>query len=272
MDQVQIPKTQVRTIDRIAAGVHGLRLIFVNVFAIIHENGSWTLIDAGLPYSARFIASWAEKSHRHAPNAIVLTHGHFDHAGAARELAELWNIPVYAHSLELPYLTGKQEYPRPNMGAGGGLMSLLSPLYPRGPVDLGSHLRSLPEGDFAGLAEMPGWQMLQTPGHTPGHISLFRPSDRLLIAGDAFCTTRPESFFDAALLQPAELHGPPAYFTWNWNLARQSVERLATLNPQIVAPGHGQPLAGTQLPVRIRELALRFEEVAVPDQRGSSAA
>ena len=151
-------------------------------------------------------------------------------------------------------------------------MSLLSPLLPRGPVNLENHLQRLPESRESGLQEMPGWQILHTPGHTPGHVSLFRQSDRALLPGDAFCTTKPESFFDAAMAQPAELHGPPAYFTWDWDLARESVEFLATLDPVVIAPGHGKPISGANTAKALRELAAKFNEVAVPRNRDKSVA
>jgi glyoxylase-like metal-dependent hydrolase (beta-lactamase superfamily II) len=76
-----------------------------------HAEGSWTLIDAGLPFSARHIHHWAEEHFGVPPLAIVLTHGHFDHVSGAAELADRWAIPIYAHPLESPYLTGQQEYP-----------------------------------------------------------------------------------------------------------------------------------------------------------------
>jgi len=113
---------------------------------------------------------------------------------------------------------------------------------------------------------------LHTPGHTPGHISFYRADDRTLLPGDAFCSTKPESFFKSTIVQTSELHGPPAYFTWDWNLARLSVQRLATLEPRTVAPGHGHPLAGPIVASALRELAARFDEVAVPDNRQSSVA
>jgi glyoxylase-like metal-dependent hydrolase (beta-lactamase superfamily II) len=108
-------------------------------------------------------------------------------------------------------------------------MSLLSPLYPRGPIDLRPRLRALPAEGLSPveLGELPGWQILHTPGHTPGHVSFFRPQDKTLLVGDAFCTTKPESFFEAALAQQVEMHGPPAYFTPDWNSARESVRRFA---------------------------------------------
>ena len=90
------------------------------------------------------IRRWAEKHFSGPPNCIILSHGHFDHVSAAKNLADHWNVPVYAHSLERPYLTGQSEYPSPNPGAGGGMMSVLSPTLPRGPIDLGDRLHDLP--------------------------------------------------------------------------------------------------------------------------------
>lgn len=259
MAQVPIPEAYVAPMEHIAAGITGLRLAFVNVFAVAHPTGSWTLVDAGLPFSSSTISGWAEKHFRNPPTAIVLTHGHFDHVGAARDLAEKWDVPIFAHPEEFPFLTGKENYPAPNFSAGGGLMSFLSPLYPTKPVDLGDRLQPLPSEQAPGsLMAMPNWTIVHTPGHTPGHVSFFRPSDRLLIAGDAFCTTKPESFFDAAIAQPPELHGPPAYFTSDWDAASRSIQRLAELNPLVVAPGHGKPLAGEGVAEHLHQLAEQF--------------
>jgi glyoxylase-like metal-dependent hydrolase (beta-lactamase superfamily II) len=271
MDRIAVPEDQVLPMEDVASGLRGLRIAFVNVFAVTHSDGSWTLIDAGLPFTATLIRRWAEKVTKVAPNAIVLTHGHFDHASAARELADHWDVPVYAHRLEAPYLTGQQEYPPPNVGAGGGLMTLISPLDPRGPIDLGNRLRPLELSESFELPEMPLWQILHTPGHTAGHISLFREEDRCLLVGDAFCTTKAESFFDAATTQPPELHGPPAYFTSDWTVARESVQRLAALSPMIVAPGHGRPLSGARVSEELQELGRHFDDVAVPANRKDAA-
>jgi glyoxylase-like metal-dependent hydrolase (beta-lactamase superfamily II) len=273
MDKVNIPDEQVVALDNIAPGVRGLRIAFVNIFAVTHPDGSWTLIDAALPLTEGRIRRWAEKYFSTSPNAIVLTHGHFDHVSAASALADEWDVPVYAHRLEFPYLTGQSEYPAPNPAAGGGLMSLLSPLYPRGPVDLGRRLRELPfaGSEPASMPQMPGWEVVFTPGHTPGHVSFFRPGDRVLLVGDAFCTTKPESFFAAAIAQTPELHGPPSYFTSDWAEAGRSVDRLAKLNPILVAPGHGKPLAGAEIPAELQRLSREFESVAVPENEKQEA-
>ena len=268
MDRIEIPSYDALPMEAIAPGVIGLRIAFVNVFAVTSPDGTWTLIDAALPYSASHIKGWAEKHFAGPPNAILLTHGHFDHVSAARELAEVWDVPIYAHPLEFPYLTGREAYPAPNWAAGGGGMSLMSPTLPKGPVDLGDRLVHLPgDGTELRLEHLPGWTILHTPGHTPGHISLFRQEDRTLLVGDAFCTTKPESFFEAAILQHTELHGPPAYFTSDWGAAGRSVGKLAALEPAIVVPGHGRPLGGPDVAPALSRLAEEFDRIAVPDNK-----
>lgn len=227
--------------------------------------GEWVLVDTGLAISGEQILKTAEERFGpdRPPGAIILTHGHFDHIGSARRLAEHWSVPIYAHEKELPYLTGAADYPPPDPTVGGGLLALVSPLYPNDAVDLGEHLRPLPgDGSLPGL---PGWRWIATPGHTPGHLSLFREADRLLISGDAFITVKQESAI-AVLLQEKEIHGPPAYFTSDWIAARESVRRLAALNPSAVAPGHGRPMYGQELAHDLQRLADEFDRVAVPEQ------
>jgi len=129
------------------------------------EDRTWALVDAGLGYAKQKIARAAAVrfGRRSRPVAIVLTHGHFDHVGALPALAEEWDVPVYAHELELPYLTGRSSYPPPDPAVGGGMMSFLSRLYPRGPIDLGDRVRALPsDGSVPG---MQGWRWIHTPGH-----------------------------------------------------------------------------------------------------------
>lgn len=169
------------------------------------------------------------------PAAIIMSHGHFDHVGALEELANRWDAPVYAHALERLYLDGSASYPPPDPSAGGGLMSLLSPLFPRGPVDVSRWLQTLPEdGSVPG---MPSWRWLHTPGHTPGHVSLWREADRTIVAGDAFITTLQESAYAVTVQQP-EMHGPPMYYTTHWKNARTSVEQLAAARARA---GHHRP-------------------------------
>ena len=230
-----------------------LRILFVNAY-LYGTRDAWVLIDAGLPGSADRIRRAAEERFGAGarPEAIVLTHGHFDHVGALADLAARWDVSVYAHPLELPYLTGRADYPPPDPMVGEGMMALLSWAYPKAGIDLGSRVGALPEdGSVPG---MPGWRWIHTPGHSPGHVSLFREADRTLVAGDAIVTVKQESLL-AVAAQRQELHGPPAYFTIDWLAARASVEELAGLAPQLAATGHGTPMRGAALQQALAALA-----------------
>ena len=160
------------------ADVRRRRIAFVNVF-FVGTAERWVLVDAGLRGSSRGIRAAAARWFGTKPYAVILTHGHFDHVGALKRLVAIWDVPVYVHALELPYVTGRRAYPPPDPSVGGGLMSLLSPLYPREPVDLRGRVEVLPDdGSVPGL---PAWSWLHAPGHTEGHIALFREQDRTLI-------------------------------------------------------------------------------------------
>ena len=270
--QVPLDESALADLDR-NHGIHELsatlgyqRLLIVNV--VFHGaagagDRQWVLIDAGVTASARMIAYAASSrfGKNSRPAAIILTHGHFDHVGALEELADKWDVPVYAHELEHPYLDGRSAYPPPDPKVGGGMMAILSPLFPRGPINVKHWLRTLPaDGSVPG---MPGWTWLWTPGHSPGHISLWNETERTLIVGDAFVTTRQESAY-AAVTQEPEMHGPPRYFTPDWEAARESVRRLAALEPEVVITGHGRAMRGAEMRAALHQLAENFDRVAVP--------
>jgi glyoxylase-like metal-dependent hydrolase (beta-lactamase superfamily II) len=243
------------------------RLAIVNVAyygAPDSPSGKWVLIDAGLIGTVGMISRAAARrfGSDSRPAAIVLTHGHFDHVGALEDLAEKWDVPVYAHEMELPYLDGRSSYPPPDPSVGGGLMAALSTFFPRGPIDVGSRLLTLPaDGSVPG---MPGWLWIPTPGHSPGHVSLWRESDRSLIAGDAFVTTKQESVYAAARQEP-EMHGPPMYYTPDWESAKSSVQRSAKLEPELAITGHGRAMKGADMRAALHVLADNFDAIAVPD-------
>jgi glyoxylase-like metal-dependent hydrolase (beta-lactamase superfamily II) len=253
----------------IAEDLAYLRTAIVNVifFGLPHSpDRGWVLVDAGVVGTAGAIREAAEKrfGRDSRPSQIILTHAHFDHVGSLEKLSEFWDVPIYAHLQEFPFLTGQKCYPPANPRAGGGLMALLSPLYPRYPIDVSERLLQLPPD--TSVPGMPGWLWIHTPGHSPGHVSLWREADRTLIAGDAFITTAQESAY-AVLTQRPEMHGPPKYFTSDWPSAADSVRRLAMLDPDLVITGHGPAMRGAEMREALHHLSNDFRDIAIPRKR-----
>ncbi len=251
----------------IAPGLTGFRTVMVNFFfaSSLESPKRWVLVDAGLRGSGPRIAHEAELcfGRDNPPQAIVLTHGHFDHTGALPDLARRWSVPIYAHAAELPFLNRLEPYAAPDPSVGGGLLALLSPLYPTRPTKLPVPVSPLPaDGTVPGLPE---WKWLATPGHSPGHISFWRPFDRVLISGDALISTRQESLF-AVWQQKIEVRPPPAYFTPDWRAAFDSLQRLRALSPALAATGHGLPLRREGWLQELDTLLSDFDRRGLPRQ------
>ena len=251
----------------VAPHIWGLKDTFVNIYIVQDKDSDkWVLIDTGLKSTGKKIKKMATElfgEENNKPKAIILTHGHFDHVGSVQALVEEWHVPVYAHYLELPYVTGKSHYPPLDPTVGGGLLSDLSFLYSTKPIDISRYVTALPEDNTVPF--LPGWKWFHTPGHTPGHISLFREEDKTLIAGDAFVTTKSESAL-LTMLQTQIVSGPPAYGTTDWVAAYNSVKTLLLLQPETAATGHGKPMYGTTLLRQLLNLYENFADVAIPNQ------
>ncbi|MGI4741487.1 MAG: MBL fold metallo-hydrolase [Janthinobacterium lividum] len=242
--------------DQVAAGVHQLRIKrFVNVYFIeTGTPGDWVLIDTGLPGSAKEIIAAADKLFGAGakPEAILLTHGHLDHMGSAKELAAHWGVPVVAHPLELPFITAKALYP-PSDPTVGGSLAFMSRFFPTQLPNLDGVAEALPLDDEH-PPHLVQWRWLHVPGHAPGQIALFREADRTLIGGDAFATTNHESV-PAVLLGLPEISVAGAPFNYNWDQCFQSVQLLADLEPRAIGCGHGPVITGPAAAAGLRHLA-----------------
>lgn len=233
-----------------------------NVY-FVRSGSSWVLIDTAWAHCGRLITEAADSVFgTHArPTAILLTHIHADHSGSAVELARLWGCPVYAHPDELPLaapgdLATVEQYANP---LDRWVILPLLRMLPRARVAAmlaDTSLREVtrafdPDAAVPGLSD---WKCIPTPGHTPGHVAFFRPSDRVLIAGDAVATVNLNSLWDF-MLQKQKVAGPPSISTWNWRAAQASVAALAQLEPRVLAGGHGVPMTGPETACELRAFA-----------------
>ena len=158
---------------------------------------------------------------------VALTHCHPDHQGAARAVCERFGVPLACHEADAPVAEGRAPM-RPNTW----LVRLGVRLLAGPPCPVGRVLR---EGD-----EVAGFRVIHAPGHTPGHVILFREADRLAIAGDLLANT---DFVTGR----AGLREPPRFFSTDAALNRRSIHTLVELSPAVVCFGHGPPLRDLRL-------------------------
>jgi glyoxylase-like metal-dependent hydrolase (beta-lactamase superfamily II) len=103
-----------------------------------------------------------------------------------------------------------------------------------------------------------GWEWLATPGHTPGHVSFFRSSDRILIAGDAFATMNMDSW-SGLLSGKKQLARAGAPFNCDWTATKSSLKQLAKLRPNVAGCGHGIPMCDNDLAFQMKKFADLFD-------------
>jgi glyoxylase-like metal-dependent hydrolase (beta-lactamase superfamily II) len=244
-----------RKTERVLPDIYMLDFRVVNAFIISFGSRNWVLADTGLENSDEYIISSAEDIFGAGtrPQAIVLTHGHFDHVGSLKALTMHWDVPAYIHKNELAYITGQKNYPLPDDDISEGAVAKISDNFPHSAIDIGDYATALPDDNSVPFCE--GWRWVFTPGHTLGHVSLFRESDRTLIAGDAISTVRQESLW-SVMTQKQTVAGPPSYLTEDFDKATESIETLLRLEPALMLPSHGRPAEGEAIKKLLHQAAI----------------
>lgn len=158
--------------------------------------------------------------------AHAITHAHPDHQGASHAICTELQIPFWVPSLDVPpaedaSLIPKRQPKHPINTLFGKILA-----GPGHPVD-----RELREGD-----DVAGFTVLDTPGHSAGHVSFWREADRTLICGDVLNNQHPILGFPRGLRQPLDIFTPDPVRN------RESIRRLGELEPALVCFGHGPPL------------------------------
>ncbi len=195
---------------------------FVNAYLIEGPRGL-TLVDTGHPRAAEKLVEEIALGGFSLKeiDQILVTHSHFDHAGGASYLLTKNRIKVFAHPDDIPAIQGK-PLARP-FNVSRWVSALVQRWwFPYRPLEVVVPLRQSET-----LRALPQWQVLHTPGHTPGSLSLYQPTDYTLICGDAL-SNRGEKL----ALSPGEYNDDNA-------LAAKSVRRLSEIPCEMLCCGHG---------------------------------
>lgn len=223
-----------RDLTQIADGVYVLASFpghGFNSYLLASDADKSVLVGTGTRYSAKRML---RQLRGHALAALVLTHGHPDHQGASKAICQLYDIPLWCGARDAdPISSGELAALLPSSALNRRLVRLTAgPSYPV--------TRRLRQGDAVA-----GFVVIETPGVSPGHISLWRERDRLLLAGDVLVHQHP-------VRGTPGLYEPPERFTHDSHANRESARKLAALEPAVVCFGHGPPLRDV---ARFREFA-----------------
>ncbi len=209
----------------IAPKVHLVPNVIANPYLIVDADGL-TLVDAGLPGNHKKILRYMSE-HGYAPQdlrRIIITHSDFDHIGSLAAIKRATGARVYASPIESAAIaSGKASRALPRRrSVFRTLLSFVSRVVRATPVKADEMLS---EGQV--LPVLGGLTVLETPGHTPGHISLFSHSTGVLFSGDSI------------VVRDGKLVGSVPANTWDQAKATESVRKQAALNPKVVCSGHG---------------------------------
>jgi glyoxylase-like metal-dependent hydrolase (beta-lactamase superfamily II) len=214
----------------VANGVYQLPNSFVNLYLILEVDGL-TLIDAGLAKSGPKVALEAIAKLGREPKdlkRILFTHSDPDHTGGAAELKQISGSSLQASAHEASMMAQGQPGRPPNNAFVRLVVGMMVPRIPAQTVDV-----LLEDGQE--IPVLGGLRVINTPGHTPGHISFYSSSSKILFAGDSMRCEKDNLSFGA---------GP---FTWNLETGIQSVRKQAQLEVDLVCCGHGSLVRGPRI-------------------------
>ena len=218
---------------QIVPGVHLISGSVVNQYLIVDDDGL-TLVDTGLAGNDKRILRYMADL-GHAPGElrrIAITHADGDHVGALAALKKATGARVYASAVEAEAIAaGRMSRPLKSSGLVKLLMGITSPFFRAAPATVDEVV-----SDGQVLPALGGLRVVETFGHTPGHLSYFSPSAGVLFVGDSLVSSS------------GTLRASRGMNTWDEARAIGSVRLQAALGARIVCPAHGPVVRDAQFP------------------------
>lgn len=181
------------------------------------------LVDTGMPGRSNEIINYLEKNLKRNPEdvkTIVITHHHFDHTGSLDKLKKITGAKVAVHSVDAEYLSGEKSQ------AGSAFMvplvMLMKLIYKIQPVKADIILK---DGDLIG-----DYEVIHTPGHTPGSICLYNPDNKVIFVGDNLNYSK------------GKIRGPSSRLLPKPEQFKESMKKLGDLDIEVILTGHGPPV------------------------------
>jgi glyoxylase-like metal-dependent hydrolase (beta-lactamase superfamily II) len=226
----------------VAEGIHRVEDAYTNWY-LVEEDGRLTVVDTGLPTSWQsFLEALRALARRpEQVEAVVLTHGHFDHLGFAERARTELGVPVWVHENDVPLTRHPRQYghersPAYYFATQFRALPIVAALVRNRawwPSPVGEVRRFDRE-----ILEVPGApRVLVTPGHTLGHCALHFPDRDAVIAGDAIVTLNPYTGSSG----PQIVSGAA---TVDSERALASLDEIETTGARTVLVGHGEPWTG----------------------------
>ncbi|MBX3064354.1 MAG: MBL fold metallo-hydrolase [Anaerolineae bacterium] len=218
--------------QKIADGIYTLDGLFVGRVYIIVGSDGLTMIDATVPGAVGKITSELGKIGRQLSEIkrILITHAHPDHIGSLAAVQKLTGAQVYVHPRDAAATRGDEPITRPDPKTLTGLTKFLASALPNPKMDPSPVHREIVEGDKLDEV-LPGFTLVETPGHSPGQVAFWYPSLRLMFCGDTV------GVFDRMRL-------PIAPATVDMAQAKRSIRKIADMDIDILCFGHGKPMIG----------------------------
>jgi glyoxylase-like metal-dependent hydrolase (beta-lactamase superfamily II) len=227
----------------VARGIHRIEDSFTNWY-LVEEDGRLTVVDTGVPASWTSLVEALRKLGRRPSDveAVVLTHGHFDHLGFAERVRAELGVPVWVHENDLPLTKQPRQYgherARTCYFATRLRAAPMVAAFLRNKAWWPRPVRRVERYGDEGVLPVPGSpRVVFTPGHTLGHCSLHLPDRDCVIAGDAIVTLDPYTAQSGPRIVARAA-------TADSERALASLDRLVQTGAGTLLPGHGEPWTG----------------------------